>query len=134
MSHLHEAGCFPSSAIWHGEPFHHESALPLGKWHVMANGRIHHLNIISVSGSTVTGDYNGLPIDDAEWDGKVLTFTRVETRGIYLRQKFTGYLMQYANPDYKWRIAGVFGKEGVGVQAGWYATQSRKVYESTTKL
>jgi hypothetical protein len=126
MSHLHELGCFPSTAIWHGEIFRGAPALPLGRWHVMANGRIHSLNIISVSGSRVTGEYNGLPIDDAQWDGKVLTFTRVETRGISLRQKFMGYLMQYVDPDYKWRIAGVFGAAELDQhQAGWYATRPR---------
>lgn len=123
-----EAGCFPSSAIWHGERYHTASALPLGEWNVMANGRIHRLNIINVSGSTVTGEYNGLPIDAGHWDGKMLTFIRVETRGIDLRQKFTGYLMHHVSPDYNWRLAGVFGKEELPEpQAGWYATLPREL-------
>ena len=130
MSHLDEAGCFPATAIWHGEIYHNSSTLPLGVWRVMANGRIHHLNITDVSGGIVTGEYNRLPIEAGYWDGKMLTFYRVETRGIYLRQKFTGYLMQYVNPDYKWRIAGIFQAEPDEHQigpGGWYATQPRDI-------
>jgi len=129
MSDSINPGCFPPTAEWDGEIYHEESTLPLGEWHVMANGRIHKLNIISVSGGTVAGEYNDLPIEDGEWDGKVLTFNRVETRGIFLRQKFKGYLMQYVNPDYKWRIAGVLkhvpDKHEFG-PSGWYATRPRK--------
>lgn len=126
-----EAGCFPSSAIWGGSGGRYlaGSELPLGEWHVMANGRIHLLNIISVSGSTVTGEYNDLPIEEAEWDGKVLKFIRHETRGIDLRQKFTGHLMRYLKPDPKWRMAGVFQNveedDPIG-PAGWYATRQRE--------
>ena len=130
--HSTEPGCFPSSAIWSrvDHTYTNPTALPLGQWHVMANGRIHSLNIISVSGSTVKSEYNGLPIEDAEWDGKVLKFIRHETRGIDLHQEYTGYLMQYLEPDPKWRIAGVFvGTETApppnGPHAGWYATRPR---------
>jgi hypothetical protein len=130
MPHTDEAGCFPSSAIWGGggRRYLAGSTLPLGEWHVMANGRIHFLNIISVSGGIVKAEYNDLPIE-GRWDGRVLTFTRVETRGIDLRQNFTGYLMNYLEPDPKWRMAGVFQNERkddpIG-PAGWYATRPRE--------
>ncbi|MCB9156307.1 MAG: hypothetical protein H6645_04235 [Caldilineaceae bacterium] len=137
MHHTTEAGCFPATGIWSPAGYTEPSMLPTGVWNVMANGRIQHLNLIDVSGSTVTGEYNRLPIECGRWDGKVLTFIRVETRGIDLRQVFTGYLMAYVtpdperwgpvSPDYNWRIAGVFGKEGLAEpQAGWYATRPRE--------
>lgn len=132
MSHVDEAGCFPATAPrdWNGEIYHRPPALPLGEWRVMANGRIHHLNLTAVSGGVVTGTYNDLPIEAGYWDGNMLTFYRVETRipSEILRQKFVGYLMQYVNPDYKWRIAGVFqadpDRHDIG-PGGWYATLQR---------
>lgn len=131
MSHTDEPGCFPSSAIWGSvdTTYTNPTALPLGVWHVMSNGRIHFLNIISVSGSTVTGKYEGEDIREAEWDAatRKLTFVR-QVSGIGLRQAFTGYLMSYLEPDPKWRIAGVFQNEQKDdpiVLAGWYATLPR---------
>ncbi|MEZ4712668.1 MAG: hypothetical protein R3A44_36110 [Caldilineaceae bacterium] len=133
MHHTTEAGCFPATSIWSPDIYAVPSALPTGLWNVMANGRIHHLNIIDVSGGTVTGEYNRSPIEGGQWDGKVLTFTRV-VPDIELRQVYTGYLMQYitpdgpVSPDYHWRIAGVYRKEEhPEPQAGWYATRPREV-------
>jgi hypothetical protein len=129
-----EPGCFPPTAVWGGHSYLKERSLPLGLWHVMANGRIYHFDITSVSASgEVTGVLNGRPIEDGHWDGSavagVLTFVRNETPVIV--QKFTGYLMAYVEHDYQWRMAGVFGKlsedppEYVD-QAGWYATLARQ--------
>lgn len=120
-----ESGCFPTTAIW-SDPYTSARELPLGKWHVVANGRIYQLIITAVSGGEVTGQFNGFDMVDAAWDGSavagVLTFTRVEPA---ISQQFTGYLMAFAPEDDKWRMAGVFGAIGAGVQAGWYATQPR---------
>ncbi len=134
MHHLTESGCFPTTAIW-SSPYTSTTVLPMGKWHVMANGRIYHLNITAVSGTNVSGDIGGYDFEDGQWNGTavagILTFTRVVPDVI--RQKFTGYLMAYAPEDPKWRMAGVFGKveedyvEGDPyVQAGWYATRTRE--------
>lgn len=122
-----QPGCFPSTAIW-SDPFTSELSLPLGKWHVMANGRIYHLNITAISGVDVTGDIGEHSIVGGKWDASagMLTFTRVVPDT--LRQNFTGYLMAYAPEDDKWRMAGVFqhdpDEKGFG-PAGWYATQPR---------
>jgi hypothetical protein len=129
-----EPGCFPPTAVWGGHSYLKERSLPLGLWRVMANGRIYHFDITSVSpGGDVTGVLNGRPIVDGRWDGTavagVLTFIRDESPVIV--QKFTGYLMAYVEHDYHWRMAGVFGKlpddaSDYADQAGWYATLTRE--------
>jgi len=129
--HSTEPGCFPSSAIWSrvDHTYTNPTALPLGEWHVMSNGRIHRLNIISVSGSTVTGKYEGEDIIGAEWDAatrRLIFFRQVSDVG--LLQIFTGYLMQYLSPDPKWRIAGLIHQREPITEmpdAGWYATLPR---------
>lgn len=134
MHDLNESGCFPATAIW-GGTYAKETTLPIGTWHVMANGRIYHLNITAVSGTAVTGDIGGYDFEDGKWDGTavagVLTFIRV-VPGV-IRQKFTGYLMAFTAEDPQWRMAGVFGKveedyvDGDDyIQAGWYATCPRE--------
>jgi len=116
--------------------FYDDRALPLGTWHVEANGRIYpNLVITNVSsGGDVTGKFNGETFEEGRWDNSTvpgrLSFVRVvATAPPYpLRQKFTGYLMSFDTRDYCWRMAGVFGKVEDGEyteQAGWYATRPR---------
>ena len=144
MSHLSKPGCFPSSAIW-GGPYNVPSTLPLGEWHVMANGRIHFLQITSVSGSEVTGDYNGEALVHGSWDSttRMLKFYRFIPDvggGRSLLQHFTGYLMHFAEPDGKWRIAGIFAgnvhkppSDPDSPKAGWYATLNKEDIEKKSK-
>ena len=97
----------------------------------MANGRIHHLNITDVSGGIVTGEYNRLPIEAGYWDGKMLTFYRGKPYCLFARNsRVTFYAI--CQPDYKWRIAGVFQAEPDEHQigpGGWYATQPFETYD-----
>ena len=130
MSESTDPGCFPSTATGTG-PYRPSATLPLGKWHVMSNGRIHELTITSVSGSEVEGKYNGELILSGKWDGATqkLTFYR-QVVTARLIQYFEGYLMQYQSWDTQWRIAGVFigtapAPPPDGPRAGWYATISR---------
>ncbi len=124
-----QPGCFPSDPSDYPGPYQPggllpSEELPLGRWHIMANGRIHYLDIHSVSGSQVTANLSSGSIANAKWDSTSgqLTFTRVTT----IKQEFRGYLMQFDRSDTFWRMAGVFGDVTVGEQAGWYATRPRE--------
>lgn len=112
MSNSTNPGCFPATANQTGI-YRASSTLPLGRWHVMANGRIHFLDITSVSGDVVTGEYNGEAIEDSHWDAatQVLSFNRFIPDvggGRSLLQQFRGYLMHYdEGMETKWRMAGI---------------------------
>ena len=121
-------GSFPTDVTEYPGPYQPgglfpSEELPLGRWHVMANGRIMLLDIHSVSGSQVNASLSSGSIVNAKWDGASgqLTFTRVTS----IKQEFRGYLMQFDRSDTFWRMAGVFGDVTVGEQAGWYATIPR---------
>ena len=123
-----QPGNFPTDVTQYPGPYqpggmHPSEELPLGRWHVMANGRILLLDIHGVSGSRVDASLSSGQIVNAEWDessGK-LTFTRVTS----IKQDFRGYLMQFDPSDVHWRMAGVYGNVQVGEQTGWYATRPR---------
>ena len=120
-----QPGCFPADLSAFPGPYRKSSSLPLGEWHVLANGRIYTLQITEVSGSMVTAQLSSGDIEGATWDAATgkFTFSRVLPK---LRQEFTGYLLHYdEGADLKWRIAGVFGDVKVGPQSGWYATLAR---------
>lgn len=139
--HDPNAGCLPTRPTIHGIYTPH-TTLPLGRWQGMANGRRFNLNITSVSGITVEGDYDGFPLHDTHWDADTqkLTFVRLipdvlgdGTSGD-LRQLFTGYLMYYDEEiEIKWRLAGTFkgtlqkpGDLPDSPESGWYATLPMK--------
>lgn len=106
----------------------------------MANGRRFDLNITSVSGGTVAGEYNGAVFPYASWDADTLRLTFVRhIPGVYgddrfLWQVFTGYLMYYDEEiETKWRLAGTFKGDVVkpgfledSPESGWYATLPMK--------
>ncbi len=131
MSTSIDPGCFPIEQTAFPGPYHKSSALPLGPWKVMANGRIYTLNIRSVSGHEVNAEFSSGDIANARWDkdagnSGVLTFTRVLSDPP-LEQNFTGYLLRYDTTDPKWRMAGTFGNKELGhPESGWYATLERK--------
>lgn len=124
MKASREPGCFPAEQTAFPGPYHPPSALALGEWHVLANGRIYTLNVTAVTGGRVTARLSSGEIERAAWDATTrrLTFIRVLRE---LRQEFTGYLLHYDSADPKWRMAGVFGDVEVGPQSGWYATLPR---------
>jgi hypothetical protein len=137
MSDSVDPGCFAHTGLETGI-YRDNPALPLGKWDVMANGRIASLDIISVSGSVVSGEYNGSMIYFGQWDASahLLTFYRFIPDvggGKSLLQHFSGYLMAYDTGDgaeTKWRMAGIFIGTSTapppnGPHAGWYATLPR---------
>ena len=124
-----QPGCFPSDIEAYPGPYQPggmlpSEELPLGLWHMMANGRIVHLDIKSVTGSKVDADISIGHVENAKWDSTsgLLTFTRLTTN---LKQVYRGYLMQFDRSDTYWRMAGVFGEITAGDQAGWYATLPR---------
>ena len=115
-----QPGTFPSDPTQFPGRHQNPTQLPLGTWHLMANGRIFILTIQSVNGSDVQATFSSGSIGYAKWEpssGK-LTFTRITS----ITQEYRGYLMAYDNNDTYWRLAGVFGDVSVGEQAGWYAT------------
>lgn len=116
-------GSFPSDPTQLPGPHRIASELPLGTWHLMANGRIFLLTIHSVDGSEVVADIDSGSIGYAKWDsssGKLL-FTRVTS----ITQRYTGYLLHFDDRETHWRLAGVFGDVQVGEEAGWYGTTPR---------
>jgi hypothetical protein len=127
-----DPGSFPSTAIGSG-PYRASSTLPLGRWHVMANGRIHFLEITEVSGEDVIGNYNNEPLINGHWDARTrtLTFLRFIAdvgRPEPLLQLFTGDLMHFRDWDPKWRMAGRIKQLSPPLRdeyGGWYATLSR---------
>ena len=145
MSHLSNPGCFSETADQTGI-YRPSSTLPLGRWHVMANGRIHFLNITSVSGREVVGDYNGEALVCGRWDSatQMLTFYRFIRdvgEGRSLLQYFAGYLMHYdEGTETKWRIAGVFKGTSASPpsdpdspKSGWYATLNKEDRDKESK-
>ena len=118
-------GTFPPQPSEFPGPYQRPRDLPLGKWSVLANGRIYILTINGVTANNVVeGEFSSGDFERATWDPDtlVLTFYRVLPQ---LTQKFTGYLLYYDQSDTLWRMAGTFGDARVGDQSGWYATLNR---------
>jgi len=119
-------GAFPETAIWSG-PYNTSSSLPLGKWNMIAAGRIYSLHIESVVGNAVTGKINSGNFTNGFWDNTAgigkLTFLRELPT---ITQEFTAYLFPYDSKDPKYRLAGTFGNISIGTESGWYATKPRE--------
>ena len=119
-----DPGSFPRTSAY-PDPYTTPRDLPLGRWYLMANGRIYQLDITAVSGTAVTATLSSGDVKDAKWDASTrkLTFFRSLPR-LGLVQQFTGYLLAYSDgKDPKWRMAGIFGNDKA--KSGWYATQHR---------
>lgn len=133
------AGCLPTGTSTRGV-YTPSSTLPHGRWQGIANGRRFVLNITSVSGGTVIGDFDGHEILAGRWYPATfrLSFLRyvphVYGDHRYLLQEFTGYLMYFDEEiETKWRLSGIFnGSEPhppgdpESPHASWYATLSKK--------
>ena len=124
-------GSFPYHPTAFPGPYQYSGDLPLGRWSMLANGRIFELRITGVQGSQVDATLSSGTLHDVEWDGTAnasalatLSFTRV-VDNIGLKQRFKGYFLHYDDADPLWRIVGTFGKVGVGDEAGWYATLAK---------
>ena len=125
-------GSFPYQPTAFPGPYQYTGDLPLGRWSMMANGRIFELRIAGVQNATVNASLSSGRVEDATWTGFAnastlaeLSFVRV-LPDLRLKQRFHGYLLHYSESDPLWRIAGTFGDiKKKEPEAGWYATLPR---------
>ena len=126
-------GLFPETAILGpGGGYERDTDLPTGTWHVMANGRIYHLDIEKVSGGRVSARLSSGTFQDGYYDADSghFTFTRVLHDGT--PQYWSAYLMFHVvnKPlDPAHRMAGTIFQGNMGPNTrhgGWYATLPRK--------
>lgn len=123
---LTSPGCFPDQISAYPGPYSSSPAIPLGDWHVMGNGRIYTLTIISESGGVVQARLSSGDVTDAKWNAseQKLTFKRI-IPGV-VEQEWIGYVMAYDAKDLKWRMAGTLRNLTAPlVTAGFYATLPR---------
>lgn len=129
----YQAGAFPETAILGpGGGYAIDDDLPIGTWHVMANGRIYHLKIIGVSGGRVEANLSSGTIDDAYYDAASGTFSFTRILSDKMPQYWTGHLMYHVQNkplDPAHRMAGTIWQPNLAPgtrDGGWYATLPRK--------
>ena len=126
-------GAFPETAILGpGGGYALDPDLPIGTWHVMANGRIYHLKISKVSGGRVAAELNSGTFKDGYYDAASgeFTFTRELPDGT--PQYWSGWLMYHVTNkphDPAHRMAGTIFQPNLAPNTrngGWYATIARE--------
>jgi len=141
-------GAFPKTSVFQGYYKHIRDMdlyFPTGDWRLMANGRVYNFNVQINEAGKLTVESRLGDIKNIKWNkntGK-LAFTRKLDLGSNqgnrrnLRQRFSGYLMAYADGkqagsqrDYKWRLAGTYRQRSPRLdwnkrRSGWYATLPR---------
>ena len=125
MSNTKLPGSFPETTTDFDGPYHAPETLPIGKWHLMVNGRIVtlHLKSIDADGS-IDAVYNTTRVE-GRYDKKTqkLTFTRPVAD---IHQNFEGYLCHFDKADYFWRLAGILTTAENDAVGGWYGTLSKE--------
>ncbi|MCB9570064.1 MAG: hypothetical protein H6710_23055 [Myxococcales bacterium] len=124
-------GVFPADSLFDG-PYAKSTALPLGSWRAMANGRVYTLEITAQAGADVTATMSSGTIRDARWDPATLHFTFTRVIPNVIEQAFSAYLFHFDEADPLWRMAGTFqtvknlSQHSVPmIPSGWYATLHR---------
>ena len=126
-------GLFPETAILGSDGrFGLEPDLPTGTWHVMANGRVYHLDIEKVSGGSVGGRISSGSFQDGYYDAASGHFTFTRTLHDGTPQYWSAYLLYnvLSKPlDPAHRMAGTIFQGNLNPHTrngGWYATLPRR--------